>query len=192
MTTTTSRHALAFPQSHRLLMHWCCAPCWGALMDASVGAHIADTLFFYNPNIQPLKEYALRKQEKIRVAVKHRVSFIDAGYDTGHWSARAMWHGAGARTWHPLHVVLHMRSGALRCTRTNTRSGDHQPPWELALEKLRLLAARQRPAPPNAGRERIKPACCSMASPPKVTDCVTIAVRQGAMSQRLERRTPGA
>jgi len=32
---------------------------------------IAFTIFFYNPNIHPKKEYGLRKDENIRFAEKH-------------------------------------------------------------------------------------------------------------------------
>ncbi|CTP85568.1 putative protein HI_0882 [Xanthomonas translucens pv. poae] len=73
----------------RLLLHSCCAPCSGELMEAFVASGIAYTVFFYNPNIHPLKEYELRKQENIRFAEKHGVPFIDADYDTDNWFARA-------------------------------------------------------------------------------------------------------
>jgi epoxyqueuosine reductase len=73
----------------RLLLHSCCAPCSGELMEAFVAAAIDYTVFFYNPNIHPLKEYELRKQENIRFAEKHAVPFIDADYDTDNWFARA-------------------------------------------------------------------------------------------------------
>jgi predicted adenine nucleotide alpha hydrolase (AANH) superfamily ATPase len=73
----------------RLLLHSCCAPCSGELMEAFVASGIDYTVFFYNPNIHPLKEYELRKQENIRFAEKHGVPFIDADYDTENWFARA-------------------------------------------------------------------------------------------------------
>ncbi len=58
-------------------------------MEAFVESGIDYTIFFYNPNIHPLKEYELRKQENIRFAEKHGVPFIDADYDTDAWFARA-------------------------------------------------------------------------------------------------------
>ncbi len=73
----------------KLLMHSCCAPCSGELMEAFLESGIDYTIFFYNPNIHPLKEYLLRKDENIRFAEKHGVPFIDADYDTDHWFARA-------------------------------------------------------------------------------------------------------
>ncbi len=47
------------------------------------------TIFFYNPNIHPRKEYELRKQENIRFAEKMNIPFIDADYDKENWFARA-------------------------------------------------------------------------------------------------------
>ncbi|MEW7107799.1 epoxyqueuosine reductase QueH [Acinetobacter baumannii] len=44
---------------------------------------------FYNPNIHPVKEYLIRKEENIRFAEKHNIPFIDADYDTDNWFARA-------------------------------------------------------------------------------------------------------
>ena len=46
------------------------------------------TLFFYNPNIHPIKEYELRKLENIRYAEKNDIKFIDADYDTDNWFSR--------------------------------------------------------------------------------------------------------
>ncbi|MFW2720856.1 epoxyqueuosine reductase QueH, partial [Acinetobacter baumannii] len=46
-------------------------------------------IFFYNPNIHPVKEYLIRKEENIRFAEKHNIPFIDADYDTDNWFARA-------------------------------------------------------------------------------------------------------
>ena len=47
------------------------------------------TIYFYNPNIHPLKEYELRKEENIRFAEQFNISFIDADYDRDDWFARA-------------------------------------------------------------------------------------------------------
>jgi predicted adenine nucleotide alpha hydrolase (AANH) superfamily ATPase len=58
-------------------------------MEAIQAAGIEYAIFFYNPNIHPLKEYELRKQENIRFAEQHGVAFIDADYDTEAWFARA-------------------------------------------------------------------------------------------------------
>jgi epoxyqueuosine reductase len=85
-----TREKLVLPNGgDKLLMHSCCAPCSGELMEAFVESGIDYTIFFYNPNIHPLKEYELRKQENIRFAEKHGVPFVDADYDTDNWFARA-------------------------------------------------------------------------------------------------------
>lgn len=47
------------------------------------------TIFFYNPNIHPQREYLIRKDENVRFAEKHNVPFIDADYDKDNWFARA-------------------------------------------------------------------------------------------------------
>ncbi len=39
------------------------------------------TIFFYNPNIHPKREYDIRKNENIRFAEKMGIPFIDADYD---------------------------------------------------------------------------------------------------------------
>lgn len=58
-------------------------------MEAMLASGIEYTIFFYNPNIHPLKEYLLRKDENVRFAEKHGVPFVDADYDKDNWFARA-------------------------------------------------------------------------------------------------------
>ena len=53
------------PCNGRLLLHSCCAPCSGEIMETLVASSIDFTIFFYNPNIHPQKEYDLRKEENI-------------------------------------------------------------------------------------------------------------------------------
>lgn len=71
-----------------VLMHTCCAPCCGEVIQAMKASGLELTLFFYNPNIHPIKEYELRKLENIRYAEKNDIQFIDADYDTDHWFSR--------------------------------------------------------------------------------------------------------
>jgi len=85
-----TREKLTLPNDgQKLLLHSCCAPCSGEVMEAIIASGIEFTIFFYNPNIHPRKEYDLRKDENIRFADKHGIPFIDADYDTDHWFARA-------------------------------------------------------------------------------------------------------
>lgn len=57
-------------------------------MEALSASGIEYTIFFYNPNIHPRKEYEIRKNENIRFARKMNVPFVDADYDTSNWFAR--------------------------------------------------------------------------------------------------------
>ena len=71
-----------------ILLHTCCAPCSGEVIQAMVSSGLSLTLFFYNPNIHPVKEYELRKLENIRYANKNNINFIDGDYDTDTWFER--------------------------------------------------------------------------------------------------------
>ena len=75
--------------NNKVLMHSCCAPCSGPLMEKMVESSINLTIFFYNPNIHPKKEYEIRKNENIRFAEKLGIEFVDADYDVQNWFARA-------------------------------------------------------------------------------------------------------
>ncbi len=74
--------------AEKLLLHSCCAPCAGEIMEALHAANINTTIFFYNPNIHPKEEYELRKAENISFAQKMNMPFIDADYDTDNWFSR--------------------------------------------------------------------------------------------------------
>jgi len=71
-----------------LLLHSCCAPCAGEIMEAVAASEIKTTVYFYNPNIHPLQEYELRKEENKRYCQKLGFNFIDADYDKDSWFKR--------------------------------------------------------------------------------------------------------
>jgi hypothetical protein len=73
----------------KLLLHSCCAPCCGDIMLRLKEDGVDYTIFFYNPNIHPRKEYELRKQENIRYAEKLGVPFVDGDYDVKNWFDKA-------------------------------------------------------------------------------------------------------
>lgn len=73
----------------KVLLHSCCAPCSGDLMERMVESGLDLTLFFYNPNIHPKKEYEIRKAENIRFCEKMNIPFVDANYDVQNWFAKA-------------------------------------------------------------------------------------------------------
>jgi len=76
----------------RILLHSCCAPCSGAMVEEMLsysertGLEVA--IFFYNPNIHPKREYEIRKEENKKFANSLGVEFVDCDYDTDNWFAR--------------------------------------------------------------------------------------------------------
>jgi len=90
MDENLQREPLVWPNGkNKVLLHSCCAPCSGEVMEAMLASGIDFTIFFYNPNIHPQKEYELRKNENIRFAQKFDISLVDADYDRDNWFARA-------------------------------------------------------------------------------------------------------
>jgi epoxyqueuosine reductase len=83
------RDILELPNgAKKLLLHSCCAPCSGEVMEALAASDIEFSIFFYNPNIHPVQEYEIRKQENKRFAEKHNIPCIDADYDKDNWFER--------------------------------------------------------------------------------------------------------
>ncbi len=83
------REKLELPDgADRLLLHSCCAPCSGEVMEALLASEIDFSIFFYNPNIHPVQEYEIRKEENIRFARQHNIPFVDADYDKDNWFER--------------------------------------------------------------------------------------------------------
>lgn len=83
------RPELEAPDSAQdILVHSCCAPCAGEVMEAVQASGLRQTVFFYNPNIHPKKEYEQRKEENIRFCEKLDIPFVDADYDTENWFNR--------------------------------------------------------------------------------------------------------
>ncbi len=85
----TPREAIVPPAGEKkVLLHSCCAPCSGEVMEAIAASGVEMTIYFYNPNIHPREEYELRKIENIRFAEKMGIPFVDADYDTENWFER--------------------------------------------------------------------------------------------------------
>lgn len=68
-----------------LLLHTCCAPCSAAIIEWLLANGIRPVLFYYNPNIFPLEEYNIRKEECTRYAGKSGLEIIDGDYDHAAW-----------------------------------------------------------------------------------------------------------
>ena len=51
-----TRPELKLPNGKKeLLLHSCCAPCSGEIIEALAASHIKTTVYFYNPNINSYK-----------------------------------------------------------------------------------------------------------------------------------------
>jgi len=74
----------------RVLLHSCCAPCSGAMVEEMCTSEEVDevVVFFYNPNIHPRREYEIRKNENKKFCETISVPFIDCDYDVENWYAR--------------------------------------------------------------------------------------------------------
>lgn len=68
----------------RLLLHCCCAPCSSYCLEYLSG-HFEITLFYYNPNISPEKEFKKRADELFRLSevfpAKNRIDVVIPEYD---------------------------------------------------------------------------------------------------------------
>jgi predicted adenine nucleotide alpha hydrolase (AANH) superfamily ATPase len=69
----------------KILLHSCCAPCAGDVMAELKRSNINYTILFYNPNIHPVKEYEIRKNENKRFSDKLKIPFVDLDYDKDFW-----------------------------------------------------------------------------------------------------------
>lgn len=67
-----------------LLLHTCCAPCSSAVIER-LSKYFRITVFYYNPNIEPLEEYLKRKEEQKRflseVTTPYPINFLDCDYE---------------------------------------------------------------------------------------------------------------
>jgi hypothetical protein len=68
----------------RLLLHSCCGPC-SSYCIKTLSEHFAVTVLYYNPNIYPPEEYALRVQEQERFIrefpTRYPVAFVAGRYE---------------------------------------------------------------------------------------------------------------
>lgn len=68
----------------RLLLHSCCGPCSTTCLDF-LKDYFDVTVFYYNPNIEPIEEYLKRKEEQIRyineLKSDYKITFLDCDYE---------------------------------------------------------------------------------------------------------------
>ena len=86
---TAERPKLLSPNGTRkILLHSCCAPCEGEVLETLLFSDIQPTVFFYNPNIHPKREYEIRKEEDKRFCDKLGIHHVDVDYDPVNWFNR--------------------------------------------------------------------------------------------------------
>ena len=68
-----------------VLLHSCCAPCSGAILEWLMAHGIEPVVYYCNPNIYPLEEYEKRKEEIKHHAQRLGVTFIEEPYDHQSW-----------------------------------------------------------------------------------------------------------
>ena len=75
-----------------LLLHTCCAPCSSAVIER-LSRDFKITVFYYNPNIEPVEEYIKRKNEEIRFIKEYpstnKLDIINCDYDNDKFLAIA-------------------------------------------------------------------------------------------------------
>ena len=69
----------------KVLLHTCCAPCSSAIIEAMMKNGITPVIYYCNPNIYPLEEYLIRKEECTRYAQALGLEIVDADYDHENW-----------------------------------------------------------------------------------------------------------
>ncbi|MBQ0077560.1 MAG: epoxyqueuosine reductase QueH [Bacteroidales bacterium] len=77
------------PAEGRVLLHACCAPCSGAILESLVAAGLDVTVFWSNSNITPREEYDLRLGELQRYCALLGVPMVVDTYDHEAWLCEA-------------------------------------------------------------------------------------------------------
>jgi len=95
----------------KILLHVCCAPCSGSIIQRLVAEGIEPTVYFYNPNIDPQEEYEHRKREVVRYAQKMKVPFVDADYEVDGWLEAIQGHEAEPERGKRCALCFEMRLG---------------------------------------------------------------------------------
>lgn len=73
----------------RVLLHACCAPCSSAILECLLQNGITPVVYYFNPNIYPLEEYTIRKEESKRQNDALGIEWIDGDYDHEAWLCHA-------------------------------------------------------------------------------------------------------
>ncbi len=81
--STPKKNLILPPNFKSLLLHCCCAPCAGAMLECFRVYDIKPLVFFYNPNIMPKEEYEKRRDELIALC-----ELLDFPYEIGDYKVR--------------------------------------------------------------------------------------------------------
>lgn len=65
----------------KIILHACCAPCASYPIKKLIEDEYKPVVFFYNPNISPLKEYEIRRDELKNYCKKLEIEFFEGDYD---------------------------------------------------------------------------------------------------------------
>ena len=69
------------------MLHTCCAPCSSAIIECLMKNGVTPVIYYSNPNIYPLEEYLIRKNECTRYADSLGLTIIDDDYCHNEWLA---------------------------------------------------------------------------------------------------------
>ena len=69
----------------KVLLHSCCAPCSSAILEWMLQNDVVPVIYYCNPNIYPLEEYEIRKNEITRYAQQLGIEIIEDEYEHGQW-----------------------------------------------------------------------------------------------------------
>jgi hypothetical protein len=97
----------------KILLHTCCAPCAGSLIEALQSAGLDITLYYYNPNIFPQEEYELRKKETEVYAKKMRIPCVTPAYNYAEWEQYTQGYENEPERGRRCTLCFHMRLGQL-------------------------------------------------------------------------------
>ena len=64
----------------KIILHACCAPCASYPINKLIEDNYRPVVFFYNPNIYPIEEYKIRRDELKRYCEKLSVEFYEEDY----------------------------------------------------------------------------------------------------------------
>lgn len=69
-----------------VLLHTCCGPCSSACIER-LREYLDVTVYYYNPNVEPMDEYLKRKETQIKLLEELDIPYIDADYDNDYYRA---------------------------------------------------------------------------------------------------------